>query len=33
MDVLVLFSNCPQELNPSNGWKATALGVIIYRPD
>ena len=33
MDVLVAFSNCPQELNPCNGWKATPLGVIIYRPD
>ena len=32
MDVLVAFSNCPQELNPCNGRKATALGVIVYRP-
>jgi uncharacterized protein len=33
MDLLVAFSNCPQELNACNGWKATALGVIIYEPD
>lgn len=32
-DVLAALSNCPQELNPCNGWKATALGVIIYRPE
>jgi uncharacterized protein len=32
-DVLVALSNCPQELNPCNGWKATPLGVIIYRPE
>ena len=31
-DVLVGLSNCPQELNPCNGGKATALGVVIYRP-
>ena len=30
MDLLVAFSNCPQELNVCNGWKATATGVIIY---
>ena len=30
MDLLVAFSNCPQELNACNGWKATATGVIIY---
>jgi uncharacterized protein YcgI (DUF1989 family) len=33
MDLLVAFSNCPQELNACNGWKATALGVIIYEPN
>ena len=33
IDVLTAFSNCPQELNPCNGWKVTALGVIIYRPE
>lgn len=31
MDLLVAFSNCPQELNACNGWKATATGVIIYQ--
>lgn len=32
MDLLVGVSNCPQERNPCNGWKATPLGVIIYSP-
>lgn len=32
-DVLVALSNCPQELNPCNGGKATALGAIIYHPE
>jgi uncharacterized protein YcgI (DUF1989 family) len=32
MDLLVAFSNCPQELNACNGWKATATGVILYEP-
>jgi hypothetical protein len=31
MDLLVgAFSNCPQELSACNGWKATAVRVIIY---
>lgn len=30
MDLLVAFSNCPQENNACNGWKATAMGVIIF---
>jgi uncharacterized protein YcgI (DUF1989 family) len=30
MDLLVAFSNCPQELNACNGWRATATGVIVY---
>jgi uncharacterized protein len=33
MDLLVAFSNCPQELNACNGWKATAMGVILYDPE
>jgi uncharacterized protein YcgI (DUF1989 family) len=32
MDLLVAFSNCPQELNACNGWEATATGVILYEP-
>lgn len=33
MDLLVAFSNCPQELNACNGWNATATGVVIYQPE
>lgn len=32
MDLLVAISNCPQELNPCNGYKATSIGTIIYEP-
>jgi len=31
-DLLVAISNCPQERNPCNGFKATAIGVIVYEP-
>jgi uncharacterized protein YcgI (DUF1989 family) len=32
MDLLVAVSNCPQERNPCNGFKATPTGIIIYEP-
>lgn len=32
MDLLVAISNCPQELNPCNGFKATPIGIIVYEP-
>lgn len=32
MDLLVAVSNCPQERNPCNGFKPTAMGMIIYEP-
>lgn len=31
MDLLIGFSNCPQERNPCNGFNPTPLGVIIYQ--
>lgn len=30
MDLLVAISNCPQELNPCNGFNPTPTGVVIY---
>ena len=30
MDLLVAISNCPQDLNPINGWNPTALEIILY---
>lgn len=30
MDLFVAISNCPQERNPCNGFKATALRVIVF---
>ena len=30
LDLLVAVSNCPQERNPCNGFKATPTGIIIY---
>ena len=32
MDLLIAISNCPQELNPCNGFKATPIGIIVYQP-
>ena len=32
MDILAVFSNCPQVLNPCNAFKLKALRVIHYRP-
>lgn len=32
MDMLVGISACPQERNPVNGWKPTALAAIVYHP-
>jgi uncharacterized protein YcgI (DUF1989 family) len=32
-DLVVAISNCPQELNPVNGFNPTPTGVIIYRPE
>lgn len=31
-DVLAVLSNCPQMLNPCNGFKPTPIRVIVYRP-
>lgn len=31
MDLLVAVSNCPQERNPCNGWRPTALRAILFR--
>lgn len=31
MDLFISISNCPQEKNPCNGFKATPLQVIVYR--
>jgi uncharacterized protein len=33
IDLLVAISNCPQELNACNAFKATSSGVAIYEPD
>ena len=30
MDVVVGMSNCPQERNPCNAFKATPLGITLY---
>jgi uncharacterized protein YcgI (DUF1989 family) len=30
MDLLVGISNCPQELNPCNGFNPTPLKVVVY---
>ncbi len=32
MDLLVAVSNCPQDRNPVNGFRPTAMGIIIYGP-
>jgi uncharacterized protein YcgI (DUF1989 family) len=32
-DLLVAVSNCPQERNPCNAYRPTALGVFVYEPD
>jgi urea carboxylase-associated protein 1 len=32
MDLIVCFSNCPQDLNPCNGFNPTALHVVVYEP-
>jgi uncharacterized protein YcgI (DUF1989 family) len=32
MDVLVALSNCPQVLNPANGYDPTRLRVAVFRP-
>jgi urea carboxylase-associated protein 1 len=32
MDVIVCFSNCPQDLNPCNGFNPTALHIVVYEP-
>ncbi len=32
MDLLIGISNCPQERNPCNAFKPTAMGVIVYEP-
>lgn len=32
MDLLVAVSNCPQERNPCNAYRPTALGIILYQP-
>jgi len=29
MDLVVAVSNCPQELNPCNGFRATSMGIVI----
>ncbi|MBS7540327.1 DUF1989 domain-containing protein [Ancylobacter lacus] len=31
MDLVVAISNCPQERNVCNGFKATRLGLVVYR--
>ncbi len=33
MDLLVAVSNCPQELNPCNGYEATSIGIVLCDPD
>jgi uncharacterized protein len=33
MPLVVGISNCPQENNPCNGFKPTAMGLILYGPD
>jgi uncharacterized protein YcgI (DUF1989 family) len=33
VDLLVAVSNCPQELNPCNGFKATPMATIVYEPN
>lgn len=32
-DLLVAISNCPQERNPCNGFRPTALDLIVYEPE
>jgi uncharacterized protein YcgI (DUF1989 family) len=32
IDLLVAVSNCPQELNPCNGYRATPIGTIVFQP-
>lgn len=32
MDLVVAVSNCPQELNPCNGFHATSMGIVICAP-
>ena len=33
MDLVVAVSNCPQEANPCNAFKATPIGIILYEPE
>lgn len=33
MDLVVAISNCPQELNPVNGWNPTPIGIHIYESE
>jgi len=33
MDLVVAISNCPQELNPVNGFSPTPMGVVVYQPE
>jgi uncharacterized protein YcgI (DUF1989 family) len=30
MDLIVAISNCPQELNPCNGFEPTDMKVVVY---
>lgn len=32
MDVIVCFSNCPQDLNPCNGFNPTPLHIVTFEP-
>jgi hypothetical protein len=32
MDLIVCFSNCPQDLNPCNAFNPTALHIVAYEP-
>jgi len=33
IDLLIAISNCPQERNPCNAFKPTALQVVVYEPE
>jgi uncharacterized protein YcgI (DUF1989 family) len=33
MDLVVGISNCPQELNPVNGFNPTPTGIVVYEPE
>lgn len=32
MDLVAAVSNCPQDRNPVNGFRPTAMGIVIYEP-